>query len=168
MPPVLPRPAKNCPSSSLPLSIQPSSVSHRPVRLPLPTPACLPLLRSRAGPFVTSGVCGGNPAAGAGAGIPPRGPERLPRPRMQTGKPSQGPPPRKRAGYFIHFSKCVQNLVYLIGIMRRSQRRGRLSPITAADARDGRPKSCQGRTAAGEAADAAKNRPKKLEFCRVS
>jgi len=46
--------------------------------------------------------------------------------------------------------------VYLIGIMRRSQRRGRLSLITAADARDGRPKSCQGRTAAGEAADAAK------------
>ncbi len=58
--------------------------------------------------------------------------------------------------------------MYLIGIIRRSQRRGRFSLITAADARDGRPKSCQGRTAAEKLPTLPKNRPKKLEFCRVS
>ena len=68
----------------------------------------------------------------------------------------QGRPTRKRAGFFIQIQESVQIQVHIIGIMRRSQRRGRLSLITAADARDGRPKSCQGRTAAGEAADAAK------------
>lgn len=48
-------------------------------------------------------------------------------------KARQGPPPRERAGFFIHFPESVKNMVRSICIMRRSQRRGRLSLITAAE-----------------------------------
>ena len=147
--PVLPITADLRHSSQAPSS---TALSGCPSRLPPASPFCgrwwaLLLLR------VYEGV---TRRPGPGPNFPPRGAVRLPRPRMLPGIDARDGRRGKEPDFLYTFQKSVQIKVHIIGIMRRSQRRGRLSLITAADARDGpRPE---------KQPTLPKNRPKKLEI----
>ena len=107
MPPVLPSPAQNCPSSSLPPSSPAPSttaLSGCPSRLPPASPFCgrgqaLLLLRVFVGVTRRPGPGPKSPHGATG---------KLLRPRMQPGKPARDRRRGKEPDFYTNSRKCIK------------------------------------------------------------